>query len=143
MGLILVNLSATIIANRATRYVLSKEAMNYEDALDYCSAWQFKLVEIKNAAMNQEVNDLMASVTSPKRIWIGIKGVDSDWRFDSNNEPVNTFFWSPGQPQNVSNSDRCVEVTRKDSDIKNWYDAPCDHVNQFYCDRWKDEPIIK
>ena len=79
------------------------------------------------------------------RAWIGLSR-----RFDVNDSDIKTFrwegegnqnkpvadHWGPNEPNNFRNhKERCVEVRvlDKNTDLKNWNDAPCDRFNWFYC----------
>lgn len=142
ISLILVTLA--VLCASESRIELSQTAMNFRDATNHCLSMGMKLLEIDSHSLNNQVYKMMRNEKGLRRIWIGIHRIEDtdsrpwNWIFASNKEPSTVQFWGPEEPNNFRNhSERCVEVRllSKNNEKSNWNDAPCSHVNQFFCSK--------
>lgn len=133
-------LFALILFVNAKKVTISKEPLQYEDAVEYCKNSGGVLYLPKTMEKNGKVMDNMKEL-GLKRIWIGGRnyGRLKDSIFmDGNRKPIkaNRLFWGPGEPSNFNGkNERCIEmrVLAKNTRTANWNDAPCTHKNYFYC----------
>ena len=117
---------------------------NFTGALDHCRKLGKQLHVPRREICVQYLYKQMRDYRK-LRAWIGLSR-----RFDVNDSDIKTFrwegegnqnksvadHWGPNEPNNFRNhKERCVEVRvlEKNTDLKNWNDAPCDRFNWFYC----------
>ena len=127
---------------------LIKELKNFTEAQEHCRKLGQQLLVPTNDLCVENLFFQMLYLKI-RRVWIGLSR-----RFDVNDSDIKTFrwegeqnenkpigdYWGPKEPNNFrKHQERCVEVRYlpKNSPKLNWNDAPCDHLNFFYCENLK------
>ena len=133
---------------RCNNGVLVQELKNFTDAEKHCmNLAKQLLVPYHSLCVENFYYQMM--FLNIRRAWIGLSR-----RFDVNDSDTKTFrwedernqnktignYWGPKEPNNFrKHKERCVEVRYlpKNTPKLNWNDAPCDHLNFFYCENLK------
>lgn len=147
--------SMVLVCTAESHFFTTKEKMTYRQAQDYCQQVKYgHLTVITDESMQLEVTREMKR-NKFKRVWIGLDRlhIDSDernaeggwqWKYGGSrksfrkggNSLVGEEFWGPLEPNNFRNhSERCVEMRDlpKNTDLSNWNDRPCWHLNNVIC----------
>ena len=122
-------------------YFIPPGKMNYDVSSANCRIMGAKLAEPVDAQVDLSIANLVKFQLGNENYWLGINDRDDPvgrtWVYDSSDEPVQFFNWSPGEPTSlaVNNSGHdCVEVNGNPKFPKKWGDAPCRLKKRSVCE---------
>jgi len=130
-----------------TCYLFNKTILNFQNAQKWCKDQNSTLFEPKdNQTNNMVFNNGKIIIESEKWktenhtqvfFWVGIHDSDKEGNFTylSNEQPMQFFNWSTGEPNDFGNGEDCVYVYENGS----WNDANCTHEYESICEKPKIE----
>jgi len=128
-----------------TCYLFNKTILNFQNAQKWCKDQNSTLFEPKDNQTNNMVFNKGKNIITSENwknenhtqvfFWIGIHDLDKEGNFTylSNEQPIQFFNWSTGEPNDSKNGEDCVYVYENGS----WNDANCTHEYEFICEKPK------
>ncbi|XP_061389147.1 lectin subunit alpha-like [Musca vetustissima] len=124
------------------RYLIDAEQKyNWLSAQQACSRRNLQLVEIKSAAKNEALVEVLSSTFKrPINLWLGAND-----EFNTNQDPKRPFYWSSsgkrmdftnwseGSPANAGSNEHCVHICAKTQNYE-WSDLPCTEQIGLICE---------
>ncbi len=117
---------------------------SWQNAQTDCTSRGMHLVRIDDAVQNQWIPDLLLTVGSPTRVWIGASEptqvgfwVWTDathfWQGQANGMAVGGRYanWEPGQPDRATPGEDCATIRA----TAGWGDDTCSNTNPYLCQR--------
>ncbi len=120
-------LSSAVVSSSPRQYHFVNQKMNWTEAQRYCREKHTDLVTINDIQEQNDINQLINSVSD--RVWIGLKDTwiwslsDPDFYRRDESQYRN---WGPSQP---SGEGDCVIM----KDDGRWHDIKCDSQKHFIC----------
>lgn len=121
---------------------LYREELSFDDAVEFCKLRGARLLALFQEFRQRNLYRWMQK-KEIHNLWISLNRRNdtentepNKFYFEGYNLPSpNPTYWGPGEPNNMNNNERCVEVRllAKNSELSNWNDAPCSNKNQFMC----------
>ncbi|CAH1795396.1 unnamed protein product [Owenia fusiformis] len=112
-------------------------AATWSDASYYCSTHNAHLVAIETEAEHTYiVGKLHSDGKSGLYFWTGGNDLTGEWQWSGGpcfeTKPMEFTKWHPGQPDEASGNENCMDLHAKWS--LNWNDFNCDHKIQSICE---------
>ncbi|XP_063787734.1 CD209 antigen-like protein C [Pseudophryne corroboree] len=106
-------------------YYISAVTMSWQEAAQYCTKQQSKLLILQN----KEEMDALQPFIGGETFWIGLKLLSNTWKWVDGSD-LAFSNWSPAEPNNISLMEHCVEMK-----LGGWNDVGCAKKNKFICKR--------
>ncbi|XP_005385664.1 PREDICTED: C-type lectin domain family 4 member K [Chinchilla lanigera] len=112
-------------------YYFSRTPKTWYSAEQFCVSRNSRLTSVTS----QNEQEFLYKTAGGVQSWIGLTkaGSEGGWYW-VDNTPFNkgsVSFWLPGEPNNVGNSEHCVNI--KVSSLQSWNDDSCDIKLYFIC----------
>ncbi|HEY8074854.1 MAG TPA: lectin-like protein [Labilithrix sp.] len=109
-----------------------KTRRNFGDAAHDCASMKRRLAHLDDDAKNRALFDAIGSKMGyGSGMWLGCSDADKEGEWQCNGAPMSFTNWAPGQPDNATALDDCLEWF---ADTGQWNDASCDWKLGFVCD---------
>ncbi|XP_046381272.2 echinoidin-like [Haliotis rufescens] len=122
----------------ASCYTLIKNPSTWAGADDICKDFDAFLVEVDTNAENEFlISFLKNKKLSTRAVWLGGNDLlsESHWMWSHSQEPVIFTDWAPTQPDNVANTENCLELAIESRFGFKWNDNVCSARQYFICEQ--------
>jgi hypothetical protein len=127
-------LPACFVNGTTLFYCLPPNSLTANNANTWCSQYDGMLYSVSNS----NEHDILVNVyntNNPIQFWVGARassGLDFRWSFS--NQPVESSYWCPGEPNGGFPSEPCALVGWCGSSYY-FNDLACTHQSRFLCEK--------
>lgn len=113
--------------------VANTKNVNWFSARESCMSFKMTLLEIYNAAENEDAYNLLAKYHL-KNAWIGGNDlVEQDEYRWMNGTVISEMFWSPAASDLKGQYQDCITITSDSRHPTNWIDRECENTYAYIC----------
>ncbi|XP_067660645.1 echinoidin-like [Haliotis asinina] len=147
IGLIIVNGSCPDYwtSYGSSCYTLIKNPSTWAGADDICKDFDAFLVEVDTKEENEFLKSYLKNKSLTVRaVWLGGNDLLSEdhWMWAHSKEPVTFTDWAPTQPDNVANTENCLELAIENRFGYKWNDNVCSARQYFICEQPDSRNVI-
>ncbi|XP_071174898.1 C-type lectin domain family 17, member A-like [Mytilus edulis] len=114
-------------------YLFNQKSLNWLSASHFCRSEGAHLVRVDSV---DEMNFIKNEIDLlPGQYWLdGVDDVvEGDWRWASTYSRIETKFWYPGEPNQNSRSENCMETASRYHGL--WNDEDCGNHQYSICEK--------
>ncbi|XP_066483837.1 C-type lectin-like [Tiliqua scincoides] len=124
------------LENQGNCYAYFDEEVSWAEAEIECQSYGHgaHLASVLTEAESYLLSRYIANYPNVQRnVWIGLRDIRQNrkWKW-ADGSVYNYKTWKENEPNNLNNSEYCVELTRP-SKFREWNDAPCQQLNTYVC----------